>query len=116
MMRKQAARLALAIAVLALAACASTPQAQAPAAVAACIDCGRIVHVETVATGNATAGATLGGIVGSVASKSLPGSYDYRIHVQMDNGQRTSVLRDELDGLETGQRVRVAGGRIVLLP
>lgn len=116
MMHKQTLRPALAFTVLALAACSSTPVPRASVTSNVCDDCddcGRIVHVETVAAGNSKA---LGGIVGSVASKPLPGTYDYRIHVQLDNGQRTSVLRDELDGLEPGQRVRVSEGRLIPLP
>ena len=83
-----------------------------PARPAVCAECGTIVHIETVAAGKAQ-GAVLGGIVGSVASRPVAGDLDYKVHLRMDNGARTSVILEERGAWKINSRVRVVGGRLV---
>ncbi|MFT3762738.1 MAG: hypothetical protein QM761_09060 [Pseudoxanthomonas sp.] len=115
---------------LLLAACATAPQGrpvvtsgpgQHPPATTAgpaaapgptvCMDCGTVVHVQSVAAGKAS--GALGGIVGGVAAKPVAGQLSYDIHVRLDDGRTVVVRQDEAGGVREGQRVRVAGGRLV---
>jgi outer membrane lipoprotein SlyB len=116
-------------AALALAACASAPVgtpvvtsgpaqrppvAGVPAAPTACGDCGTVVHIETVAASKPS-GPVLGGIVGGVAGRPVPGQLTHNVYVRMDDGRKVVVRRDELGGLRENQRVRVVGGRLLSL-
>jgi outer membrane lipoprotein SlyB len=131
---------ALALLTLTLSSCATQPGvSSAPAPIAtvpapvrvapSCQDCGRVERIESVqvpaaARRTARSGAVLGGIVGGVitgpakpASTAAPVMQRVsQIAVRMDDGRRL-VLRQNVisPDLRPGSRVRVTGGRVVLL-
>lgn len=131
----------LALLTLVLAACASQPTVHTepepePAAAApmvtpprvarACADCGRVEKLETlqvpVQRTAPRTGAVLGGVVGGVLTAPAKASTGpatqsvTQVLVRMDDGRRVAIRQNVISpNLRVGSRVRVGGGRVVLL-
>lgn len=58
-------------------------------------------------------GAVAGGVAGNAIEKNRREGSVYALGIRMDDGRRLTVERRELDGLRSGDRVRVRDGRIV---
>lgn len=127
---------AVAVMSLVLAACAgqstvrTVPEpvgpALAPRIVRACPDCGRVEKIESlqvpVQRTAPRTGAVLGGVVGGVLtapakSNAGPAMQSVtRVSVRLDDGRRLAIRQNVVSpNLRVGSRVRVSGGRVVLL-
>lgn len=108
-------------------------------------DAGVIVSIDMVRSGNEgnkVAGAILGGVLGGVLGHQIGSGrgndvatvagavggaavghqigesrsgFAYRVQVQLDNGERHTYLRDDLDGLAVGDRIRIGSDRVYRL-
>jgi hypothetical protein len=102
------------------------PAVVAPRVVRACPDCGRVEKIELlqvpVQRTTPRSGAVLGGVVGGVlAAPAKPGAVPAtqkitQVSVRLDDGRRVSIRQNVVSpNLRIGSRVRVTGGRVVLL-
>lgn len=72
-----------------------------------------------VGAGNGKAAATVAGVVGGAVvgnmmeqNSKVNARDSFQIGVRLDNGDRTTIVQDNINELRVGNRVRVADGRV----
>lgn len=63
-------------------------------------------------TAATVAGAVAGGVVGNQVENRQQSGLNYQISVRLDNGEYRTVVQDNANNLQPGNRVRIVDGRV----
>ncbi|MBB5369242.1 MULTISPECIES: glycine zipper 2TM domain-containing protein [unclassified Janthinobacterium] len=63
-------------------------------------------------TAATVAGAVAGGVVGNQVENRQQSGLNYQISVRLDNGEYRTIVQDNANNLQPGNRVRIVDGRV----